>query len=66
MGAKATPLEYDFHAISTTGTLPLSYGPVLMVDSSVLGTSLSGTTAAPRSRLGRLCVIQDLRIFRKL
>jgi hypothetical protein len=49
MGAKATPLEYDFNTTSTTGTLPLSYGPVLMVDSSVLGTSLKFTSTCPLS-----------------
>jgi hypothetical protein len=41
VAARASIVEYDFHATSTTGGLPLSYAPVLRVDSSVLSTGLS-------------------------
>ena len=41
MALRASVVEYDFHATLTTGGLPLSYAPVLRVDSSVLSTGLS-------------------------
>lgn len=45
MAVRASVVEYDFHATLTTGGLPLSYAPVLRVDSSVLSTGLSSISA---------------------